>query len=232
MIDLTRAEVDVADDPAALGQRAATWLASQLAHGDGVLSVALAGGSTPRPVYRQLAARTDIPWPRIHWFWGDERFVPHDHPDSNYRMARETLLARAAAANIHPVPTDGSPDDAAAAYDETLRRFAGNERAGRPLFDVTLLGIGPDGHTASLFPGGAALAERARWAVAVRDQARTRITLTYPALDNSAHIVFLVAGAEKKPILTRLFAGDGDLPAAHVSPRGTVRFFLDRAAAP
>ena len=138
------------------------------------MAVALSGGATPRPVYERLAAAPlseRLPWPRIHWFWGDERFVPPDHPDSNYRMVREALLSRVPVppANIHPVRTEGiSPETAAAEYDAELRRFYHDARRADALFDVTLLGIGADGHTASLFPGDGALAEKSRWAVAVR----------------------------------------------------------------
>ena len=130
-----------------------------------------------------------FPWSRTHWFWGDERFVPHDHPDSNYGMARDAFLSRVPVPddNIHAVPTEGlSPEQAAAAYEATLKRFYGADTLApdRPLFDVTLLGIGDNGHTASLFPGQPALQEKRRWVVAVIGaEAEARITLTYPAIN-------------------------------------------------
>jgi len=239
MLDLSRATVDVADDAAALARRAAAWIVARLGELDGPLSVALSGGSTPRPIYELLAApplRDRMPWPRIHWFWGDERFVPQDDSASNFRMAREAFLRRAPVppANIHPIPTEGlSPEAAAAAYDAELRRFQATKRHDIPLFDVTILGLGPDGHTASLIPGDAAVEEQAAWVVAVLGaRAETRITLTLPALSNSGAIAFLAAGADKRAPLTRLFAGDSDLPPARLDPEGGVFFFLDRAAAP
>ena len=161
---------------------------------DRAFAVSLSGGSTPRRLYECLAApeiASRFPWNRAHWFWGDERFVPHEHPDSNFRMARDAFLSRVPVPrdNIHAVPTEGlSPEQAAAAYETTLKRFYGADTLApdRPLFDVTLLGIGEDGHTASLFPGQPALQETRRWAVAVIGaKAEARITLTYPALDSS-----------------------------------------------
>ena len=144
-----------------------------------------------------------FPWSRVHWFWGDERFVPHGHPDSNYRMARDALLSRVPVPddNVHAIPTEGlSPEQAAAAYETTLKRFYGADMLApdRPLFDVTLLGIGEDGHTASLFPGQPALQEMRRWAVAVIGaKSEPRITLTYPALDSSRDVAFLATGEGK-----------------------------------
>jgi 6-phosphogluconolactonase len=229
MTALREAILEVLDDRAALARRAAEWLAGWLGGRDGTLAVALSGGSTPKPVY-ELLAGSRLPWPRIHWFFGDERFVPQDHPDSNYRMVREALFARAPVppGNIHPIPTTGAPADAAKAYDEELRRFA---QGRAPLFDAVLLGIGPDGHTASLFPGGAALEERARWAVAADHPPGARITLTLPALGQSAAVAFIAAGAEKRPVLARIFAGETP-PAARVATAGEMRLFLDRDAAP
>jgi 6-phosphogluconolactonase len=239
MLDLSRATVDVADDAADLARRAAAWIAARLGELDGPLSVALSGGSTPRPVYELLAVpplRNRMPWSRIHWFWGDERFVPQDDSASNFRMAYDALLRRAPVppANIHAIPTEGlTPEAAAAFYDAELRRFQAEKRRDIPLFDVTLLGIGPDGHTASLIPGDAAVEEQTAWAVAVRgSRAETRITLTLPALARSGAVAFLAAGPDKRAPLARLFAGASDLPPARLDPAGGVFFFLDRAAAP
>ncbi len=224
--------IEVLADAEALARRAADWLVETLsASTDEALAVALAGGSTPRSLYRLLATpayAAKLPWARIHWFWGDERFVPPDHPDSNYRMAREAMLSHTPvpAANIHPIPTEGlTPRASAADYERTLRAARG------PYFHVTLLGLGPDGHIASLFPGSGALQERQRWVVAVEgEKPEARISLTYPALEASREIAFLVAGKEKYQILQRILAGS-DLPAGRLKPSGSLRFFLDRAAA-
>ena len=162
--------------------------------------------------------------------------MPHDDDQSNYRMVLEALLSRAPipALNIHPVPTDCvSPDAAAAVYARELKSFYGAERLDpvRPLFDVTLLGLGPDGHTASLFPGTAVLAERDRWVAAVVGAKReARITLTYPVLESSRHVAFLVEGKEKRAIFERLRGGDDSLPAARLRPIGTLCLFADAAA--
>jgi len=185
---------------------------------------------------RTIASR--FPWNRAHWFWGDERFVPHDHPDSNFRMAREAFLSRVPVPgdNIHPVPTERiSPEGAAVAYETTLKRFYGAETLapGRPLFDVTLLGIGDDGHTASLFPGQPALQEMRRWAVAVIGaKSEPRISLTYPALDSSRDVAFVATGQEKRQVVARAQAGDRTIPAGVIRPVGRLHWFTDRAAAP
>jgi 6-phosphogluconolactonase len=225
----------------ALAWDVAEWLCGLAQATDRDFSVCLSGGSTPRRLYEKLATpaiASRFPWRRTHWFWGDERFVPHDHPDSNYRMAREALLSRVAipGENIHAVPTEGlSADESAATYETTLKRFHGTDALtpDRPLFDVTLLGIGDDGHTASLFPGQPALQEQRRWAVAVIGaKAEARITLTYPALDSSCDVAFLATGQEKRGVVTRAQGGDRALPAAMVRPVGRLHWFTDRAASP
>jgi 6-phosphogluconolactonase len=225
----------------ALAQGVADWLCALAQAGDRDFAVCLSGGSTPRRLYETLASpaiASRFPWHRSHWFWGDERFVPHDNPDSNYRMARDALLSRVPVgdANIHAIPTARlSPERAAAAYETTLKRFYGADALApdRPLFDVTLLGIGDDGHTASLFPGQPALREAQRWAVtAVGPNAQPRITLTYPALDSSRNVAFLVTGGAKRDVVARARAGDRTLPAAMVRPVGGLHWFLDRAASP
>jgi len=234
------AKLEILADPDALARRVADWLLAVATAKDGVFSVALSGGSTPRRLYEHLAEppyRGEFPWFRTHWFWGDERFVPHDDVLSNYRMVRETLLSRAPipTINIHPIPTEGvSADAAACAYEHELKSFYGVEllEPARPLFDVTFLGLGPDGHTASLFPDTAVLEERDRWvAAAVDAKSETRITLTYPALESSRHTAFLVAGEEKRAIFDRLRRGDDNLPAARLRPTGTLCLFIDSAAA-
>jgi 6-phosphogluconolactonase len=225
----------------ALARDVADWLCSLAQASERPFAVSLSGGSTPRRLYERLAApetASRFPWNRVHWFWGDERFVPHDHPDSNFRMAREAFLSRVPvpAENIHPVPTEGtSPQDAAAAYETTLKSFYGSPTLApdRPLFGVTLLGIGDDGHTASLFPGQPALHETQRWAVAVIGaKSEPRITLTYPALDSSRDLAFVVTGSEKRPAVERAQAGDHAIPAGAIRPVGRLHWFTDRAAAP
>jgi 6-phosphogluconolactonase len=229
-------ETRVFDDAEALAHHAAQWLGAAAQHSSGRFAVALSGGSTPRRLY-ELLADAELPWKRVHWFWGDERFVPPDHPDSNYRMAREALLSRAPVpgTNIHAIRTEGvTPEDAAAGYEAALKRFYGAETLSRerPLFDAVLLGIGEDGHTASLFPGHAALDETQRWVVAVRGaKAQARITLTYSALQSSRETAFLVAGAAKKDALRRAQAGERATPAGRLRPAGDVHWFVDRAAA-
>jgi 6-phosphogluconolactonase len=195
--------------------------------------VVLSGGSTPRAAYQLLACR-DLDWDCAELFFSDERFVPPDHPDSNYRMVRETLLA---GGKVNPrkllaIPTDGTPQSAADRYDEVLRQQygAGELKPGVPLFHLTLLGLGDDGHTASLLPGQPVLQERVRWAAAVpQGRGEPRISLTYPALEASALILFLVSGAAKRDALAQ--ARGGLLPAGALKPQGEVLWLVDRAAA-
>jgi 6-phosphogluconolactonase len=231
----------VFENAEALARTAAEWLCELALASDGRFSVCLSGGSTPRRMYERLATpaiASRFPWPRVHWFWGDERFVPPDDPDSNYRMAREALLARVPVpgGNVHPIPTQGvSPEQAAEAYEATLKRYHAADILGpdQPLFDVTLLGIGDNGHTASLFPGQPALRETRRWAVAtIGVDSAPRITLTYPALDSSRDVAFLATGAGKRDMVGRARAGDREIPAGLVRPIGRVHWFLDRAASP
>jgi 6-phosphogluconolactonase len=236
----SEAKVEILADPEALSHRAAAWLLELATAKGGIFAVCLSGGTTPQRLYERLAEppyRNTFPWSRTHWFWGDERFVPHNDALSNYRMVRDALLARAPipAMNIHPIPTEGlSPEMAASAYERELKTFYGAERLdpARPLFDVNFLGLGRDGHTASLFPGNAVLAERDKWVAAVVGaQPETRITLTYPVLESSRHAVFLVAGDEKRAIFKRLRLGDDSLPAVRLRPTGTLWLFGDTAAA-
>jgi 6-phosphogluconolactonase len=240
-------EIIICPDPAALATRAADLfraLAAEAASEYRSISVALAGGSTPRALYALLASdayREPIQWPLIHFFWGDERYVPADDKDSNYHMAAETLLSKAPIpeANIHRMAT-GDADEAAAA------RAAAAEIAAHfslapgawPRFDLVLLGLGDDGHTASLFPGKPALDERAQIVVATPPGRLPppvdRLTLTLPALNAAAHVVFLVAGAGKAETLARVLAapdGDAALPASLVRPAGRLTWIVDEAAA-
>jgi 6-phosphogluconolactonase len=242
MTVLSEARLETFADAEALANHVADWLLAAALATREPFAVALSGGSTPRRLYELLASppyREAFPWGRTHWFWGDERFVPHDSPQSNYRMVREAMLARAPvpAANIHPIPTEGfTPQEAALSYERELKSFYGASdlRADRPLFDVTFLGLGPEGHIASLFPGTAILNERTRWVgTVIRAKPEPRITLTYPALESSRQVAFLVTGAAKRAVVDQLLRGDPELPATHLHPmHGTLRLFVDRPAAP
>src|SRR5271165_1919987 len=242
MVDVgASSDLRIFADPKALARDVAEWLCVLAQETDREFAICLSGGSTPRSLYERLAepaVASRFPWSRVHWFWGDERFVPHDDPDSNYRMACEAFLSqvRDDSGNIHAVPTENlSPDQAAAAYEGMLKRFYGADKleSQRPIFDVTLLGIGEDGHTASLFPGQPALEEDRRWALAiVGARPETRITLTYPVLNSSRDVAFLATGEGKREVVARARAGDRTLPAARVHPVGRLHWFVDRAAAP
>lgn len=220
-------------DADALAARAAQIIAGRVKTAKAPYRVVLSGGSTPRAAYRLLAGM-DVDWSCTELFFSDERFVPPDHKDSNYRMVRESLLA---SGTINPrklfaVPTDGSLQSAADRYDEALRQQygAGTLEAGVPLFHLTLLGLGDDGHTASLLPGQPVLKERTRWAAVVpQGRGEPRITLTYPALEASALIIFLVSGAAKRDALAQVRGGA--LPAGALKPQGEVLWLVDQAAA-
>jgi 6-phosphogluconolactonase len=228
-------EIVTSADADELARRAANWLLGQLGGGSGRLAVALSGGSTPKRLYHLLAAEpyvSRMPWPRIHWFWGDERFVPPDDERSNRRMAMEALLDHVPVPRelIHPVPVAvGSATESAAAYETTLRGF---EDEARPLFDVVLLGIGPDGHTASLFPGMPALSVEDRLAIDTppgMEPLVPRVTLTFPAIASSLDVAVLVSGADKRDALRHALSG-GDIPAGRISSQGRVMWFVDEAA--
>lgn len=211
---------------------------------------ALAGGSTPRRLYSLLATppyAERIAWGSVEFFWGDERSVPPTHPDSNYGMASETLLSavQAPPEHVHRMPGELAPSAGADAYEATLRGlFARDPREGAfPRFDLVLLGMGPDGHTASLFPGAPAVEETRRWVVSTRvDQpVPHRLTLTLPVLNAAANVLFLVAGADKAERVAQVLAAPpaglpadsaSSLPSAKVRPvRGELAWFLDSAAA-
>ena len=228
------ADLEAADRPEVVERVVERTLAVE-----GKPAICLAGGNTPRLVYEILADAPiydRFPWQRVHWFFGDERVVPPDNPRSNYHMVRQALFDRAPIPpeNIHPVPTEsGDAAQAASAYEATLKQFYGSDRlaANRALFAATLLGVGNDGHTASLFPGNPAVGERKRWAVGVTDPSvpEPRVSLTIPTLESSGEIAFLVTGEEKRDIVARL-AQDEELPAARIHPAGRLRWFLDRAS--
>jgi len=233
--------IDVSTDQAALAQRVAQWIVDLACATPGRFAIALSGGSTPKRLYQLLAAaplRDQMPWQRTHLFWGDDRFVPWDSPDSNYGMARAAMFAHVPIppGNIHGIPFSGTVAEAAREYEQTLKSYygAGALNPKRPLFDVVLLGMGPDGHTASLFPGKPALEEHRRWAVEVPEPGLNpfvpRVTLTYPALDSARSVAFVAAGADKMAMMRRVLAGDRALPSARIAPVGELVWFVDRAA--
>ena len=204
----------------------------------GRFTVALSGGSTPRGLHAELVANyaSKLPWNKVFFFWGDERHVPPDFPESNFRMADETLLSRISvpAANIWRMRGElPDADQAAREYEAGLRSFFGSDQ-GFPAFDFILLGIGGDGHTASLFPGTKALEERERWVVGnwVEQHSTFRITFTYPVLNQASYVMFLVEGAGKAEIVHRaLRDANANLPCQKVKPAGELAWYLDQAAA-
>jgi 6-phosphogluconolactonase len=229
-------------DPAALAKTAADRVLAGISANSGRIAICLTGGSSPKKLYQLLATetyRSKIPWDRVHWFIGDERFVPTTDSRNNMSMARAAFLDQCApAANIHPIPTDtADPDEAARRYEHELQSFYGADEfsSARPLFDVVLMGVGPDGHTASLFPGYPEVEEAGRWVVGV-PQAHVepfvpRVTLTLPALASCREMLFEVAGAEKRAILMRVL-GDENLPANRARSVGETVWLIDKAALP
>jgi 6-phosphogluconolactonase len=234
--------VITAADPAALAKAAADRIMARIEANPGRAAICLTGGSSPRQLYQLLASdayRGRIPWDHVHWFIGDERFVPATDPLNNMAMARRIFLdACAPADNIHRIPTDlADPDQSARQYESELKSYygAGVLNPARPLFDLVLLGVGPDGHTASLFPEYPAIEETERWVVGV-PQAHVepfvpRVTLTLPALGSCREMLFEVAGAEKRAILTRVLEGE-NLPAGRACSLGQTLWLVDKAALP
>jgi 6-phosphogluconolactonase len=229
-------------DPAALAKAAAGRVLARIAANRDRVAIGLTGGSSPKQLYQLLGTdpyRSRIPWQRVHWFIGDERFVGANDPLNNMSMARHIFLdACAPASNIHPIPTDAAdPDMAARAYERELQSFYGAETldSARPLFDVVLMGIGPDGHTASLFPGYPALNKTARWVVSVPEAHVApfvpRVTLTLPTLGSCREMLFEVAGPDKRAILTRVLDGE-NLPAGRARSTGETVWLVDQAALP
>jgi 6-phosphogluconolactonase len=238
-MDRAVSHVCVLPSPIALAWHVAEWLTAAASAANGPFRISLSGGSTPKRLYSLLASsefRNRFPWRIVEWYWGDERLVPYDHLESNYRMVREAMLTKTPVPpeNIHPMPTDGSPDDAARRYERTLQETYGALvlDPARPLFDVTFLGLGADGHTASLLPEEPVLQERKRWvAVVSHGRPEVRITTTYPVIESSRRVAFLVTGQEKAAILRTILAGGSKVPAARVRPAGELLWFVDRAAA-
>jgi 6-phosphogluconolactonase len=233
-------ELLVFPDLEALSREAAQRF-TRLAREHDPFSVALSGGGTPRRLYEMLAAapyRERVPWEHVYVFWGDERAVPPDHPGSNYRQAREALLDHVPLppGNVHRVPGELEPEDAARAYADELRAFFGSPW---PVFDLLLLGMGDDGHTASLFPGSAALRETEQPVLGLtahyQDRPARRVTLTPPAINAARNVFFLVSGAAKAPALRAVLQGPRQpelFPAQIVQPTdGHVLWLVSKAAA-
>ncbi len=229
-------------DPQAVAREAAERLimACGQNHAERI-AICLSGGSTPKLLYGLLAGpdyAKRVPWERIHWFFGDDRVVPWDDPRSNVRMVREAFGHGSGIppTHLHFIPSDAGAEIGARTYERALLDFYGADALApdRPLFDLVLLGLGEDGHTASLFPGKPAVEESRRLVAPVPEAGLApfvpRITLTFPALVSSRHVLFLVTGAGKRAPLARLAAGE-DLPAGRVTRAGAVAWLLDAAAA-
>jgi 6-phosphogluconolactonase len=249
-MNLNGDEVDIFADTHALALAAANrfaLLAARAVEDHGVFTVALSGGSTPKVLYELMATDqticSQIPWSNVHFFFGDERHFPPDHAESNFRMANEAMFSRLHSENLHVHRILGelsSAPEAAERYEADLRGFfepRGLLAAGLPRFDLILLGMGPDGHTASLFPNSPGLLETTRWVVAnwVEKFKSDRITMTYPVLNSVAEAILFVAGTEKAPVLAKVLhqpAGRVDFPIQGVKPRnGIKRWMLDASAA-
>jgi 6-phosphogluconolactonase len=235
-------EIVVVADSAALAKDAARRLVHRVADKDRT-AVCLTGGSSPDKFYGLLTEepwRSKVRWDRVHWFMGDDRFVPESDPRSNMGKARRIFLDRidAPPANIHPiVGTASTPEQAASLYEDELKRFYGADRLdpARPLFDLVLMGLGTDGHTASLFPHSASLEERQRWVLGIAKAGMEpfvpRVTLTFPALASAPEMLFLIDSADKRAILGRVLGGE-DLPAHRAYCDGDLVWLVVRAAAP
>ncbi len=232
----------VLPDAAALAEAAARQVAAaadEAIAARGVFHVALAGGRTPRALYRRLAGppwRARIDWARWAVWFGDERCVPPDHPDSNYRMAAETLLDHVPLPRDrrHPIPCTLPPEAAAERYAEQLATHLPHDAGDWPRFDLVLLGLGTDGHTASLFPGTGAVTrdDATVLAVYVATLDAWRVSLARPVLEAARRLLFLVSGPAKAVVVARALGGaDGGLPVQRLHPRGEVDWLLDTAAA-
>jgi len=223
----------------ALAQHVAGWLGDLALASTGRFAIALSGGSTPKRLYEILAQephKSRFPWARTHLFWGDERHVPATDARSNQRMTREALLDHVPIPpqNIHSVPVNATPEEDAIQYQQDMQTYYGGMELdmARPLFDVVLLGLGENGHTASLFPDTPALEEDLAWVAPVTTGVpEPRLTLTYPAIACSREVAFLVAGASKAPVLKLVWGGDRTQPATRITSVGRITWFIDEAAA-
>jgi 6-phosphogluconolactonase len=222
--------------------RAASWYVQervlQAARERGRVLLVLSGGSTPLPVYERLV-KLAIPWARIHLFWGDERCIPPEDEQSNYGNARRALLGKVPIPekNVHRIQVELGPKEAAEVYEDELRKFFG---ADQPVMDLVLLGVGSDGHTASLFPGGPELSEEQRWVAHSQPPPGTepdlpRVTMTLSIINQARAVLFLAAGKDKRPVVSsvlRVLGNGSEVPAGMVKPRGELAWFIDRQAAP
>ncbi len=231
--------LEVLDTPEAVTERALEVFLTTVQEAvqkQGRCSVALCGGSTPQALYAQLALRSGVPWAQVHFFFGDDRYVPHDHPNSNYRMVQEVLFSKAPIPleNIHPMPTGKTAAEDAQAYAATLADYF---RPEPPRFDLILLGMGNDGHTASLFPGdesleatGVVTVAHPRLSEEAIATAPVRLTFTFSTLNQAHKVLFLITGKAKQKILAQVLKGEGGFPAGRVRPLGELLFIIDRAA--
>jgi 6-phosphogluconolactonase len=234
-------KIIVLADAEEIAHRAAERLIAKITQNANRVAVCLTGGSTPARLYQLLATescRRRVPWDRVHWFIGDERFVESSHPQSNFGMARRLFLdaVGAPAYTLHPMPTSATtPTQAAQLYEAELKQFyeAQELDRARPLFALVLMGVGTDGHTASLFPKSPALEEKKHWVVGVEKAGHApfvpRVTLTFPALASADEMLFLVSGEEKRDILARVLSGE-DLPANRAYCEGDLVWLVDRGA--
>ena len=241
----TKRKIVVCQDKKELCQRAAELflqLATQAVSVKGKFTTALSGGSTPRLLYSLLGSnrfQSRLPWSKLHLFWGDERCVPPDHPQSNYAMTRSVMLSKVPIPeeNVYRIAAEKGASPAAAEYEQTLRKFFALAENERPCFDLILLGMGTDGHVASLFPGTAALRESRRFVTAtyVEKLKAYRVTLTAPAINQAANVVFLISGEPKAPVLGEVLRGSYQptrFPSQLIQPtQGKLLFLIDRAAA-
>jgi 6-phosphogluconolactonase len=238
-------EIVICRDVDELNRKAAEQfieLANKAIQRSGQFTVALSGGSTPKGLYSLLASaeyKERVDWFRVHLFWGDERCVPPDHPESNFRMVRESLLSKVQipSENVHRMMGEKEPEQAATEYEEHLRQFFHLPRGGVPRFDLIFLGLGEDGHTASLFPGSPALDEQKRLVATVYVERLKvyRLTLTLPVINAAAQVSFLITGENKSSIVKALLRADGDsskYPAGRVRPvNGQLTWFITQDAA-
>ncbi len=242
MIGESSVQVRVFQDLEDLSLAAAEYfihLAKRISASRQRFAVALSGGSTPQRLYSLLGEpmyRDAVEWSRVHVFWADERCVPQGHPESNYRLAYDAFLSRVPvpAENVHRIRGEDEPGKAAQAYEEELRSVF--DTPGAAIFDLIILGAGEDGHTASLFPGSAALDEKARLAVPVylKGPEMNRVTLTLAVLNSAAQVLFLASGRAKADVVRDILEGGGSrhYPAGRVRPTdGNVLWFIDRQAA-
>jgi 6-phosphogluconolactonase len=230
--------VEILPDRTALIERSVSLVVKKIQQAiqtQGRCTIALAGGNTPKPLYQALAKQS-LPWEKIEVFWGDERYVPADHPDSNQLMARQAWLAQVdiPASNIHPMTTiSGEPTLDAQKHEAELRQFFQLAPGEFPHFDLILLGIGDDGHTASLFPQTSALKVTDCLVTVGNKQGEPRLTFTVPLIDHANCVIFIVSGTNKRPALKEIFAPQGDefmYPARLIQPQGELWWLLDESA--